>query len=223
MARSRAFVASLLLTACGDVQVAIDATPGGGASVDAAEETPDAGEPDAMTPDAARPDAPPPDRIIFVTSLAFTGALGGLAGADLRCQALAQQAGLAGIFMAWLSDTTGSPSTRMSQEGGPFRLTDGTAIAADWADLIDGSHAAPIDRDELGEISDGVFVCQGGEVWTNTTASAVTRAADDCSDWTATAGTSSAGNVGFADAKWTESECGSITCRSALPLYCVQQ
>jgi hypothetical protein len=223
MVRSRAFVASLLLTACGEVQVATDGSPGGGGAADAAEESPDAGEPDAAEPDAAEPDAPPADRVVFVTSHGFTGAMGGLAGADQRCQSTADEGGLPGVFMAWLSDSTGSPATRMSQRGGPFRLTDGTAIAADWADLTDGSLAAPVDRDELGNLSMGTFVCQGGEVWTNTTASGVTRASDACSDWSTAAGTSSSGNVGFADAKWTESECGSITCRSALPIYCVQQ
>ncbi|HKE20708.1 MAG TPA: hypothetical protein VKB80_37800 [Kofleriaceae bacterium] len=227
---SRAGLAPLLLAACacGDVRVASDGSPGGGSSPDAAEGAPDGGgdggdEDASVGPDAAGPDAPPADRIVFVTSQVFTGAMGGLAGADAACQAAAAAGSLPGSYLAWLSDATGSPASRMNQGGGPFHLTDGTAIAADWADLTDGSIATPIDRDELGRPSEGTFICQGGEVWTNTTAAGAARGADACTDWTSIQDTSSAGNVKFADASWTESECSVITCESGLPIYCVQQ
>lgn len=220
MVPSRAFLAMLLVGACGEVKLANDAAPG--ASADASEGA-DAMAPDGSAVDAAGADAAPSDRRVFVTSRTFPGDLGGLAGADAQCQGAAVSAGLRGTYLAWLSDSTGSPSTRMTQDVGPYRLVDGTEIAADWADLTDGSIAAPIDLDELGDPSKGTFVCQGGEVWTSTTASGTPRGDIACADWISTEETSSAGNVGFTDVNWTESACSVITCESSLPLYCVEQ
>lgn len=50
----------------------------------------------------------------FITSLAFTGDLGGLDGADERCRALAGAAGLddAERFVAFLSDSAQSVQAR---------------------------------------------------------------------------------------------------------------
>ncbi len=71
--------------------------------------------------------------------------LGGLAGADARCQDAADDAGLQGTYMAWLSvSAAASAAGRFSHDGGPFFLTDGTEIALDWGDLTDGTLAAPI-------------------------------------------------------------------------------
>lgn len=208
----------LLAAACGGVTSSdFDASTGDAGTADAPSAS------DARSPDAAGVDAMPRDRLVFVTSQAFSGNFGGLVGADGLCQAAAIDADLPGSYMAWLSDSTGSPSSRMRQSPGPYRLTNGEMVAASWTDLTDGTILAPIDRDERGNLSSGVFVCQGGEVWTNTTAAGAVWAATDCSDWTSIRGTSAAGNVGFADSSWTESGCVSITCQSGLPLYCVEQ
>ena len=48
----------------------------------------------------------------FVTSQLYNGNMGGLAGADARCQGLADAVGLPGTYRAWLSSATESPSTR---------------------------------------------------------------------------------------------------------------
>ena len=52
--------------------------------------------------------------LAFVTSTLQQGNLGGLSGADALCTTRAQAANppLPGIYMAWLSDDTGSPSSR---------------------------------------------------------------------------------------------------------------
>jgi hypothetical protein len=101
-----------------------------------------------------------PSRVVFL--LPYAGApmdYGGLAGADALCQAAAEDAGLPGTFMAWLSGGLGvGVVDRFNLDGGPFVLTDGTEIAADWADLTDGTLAAPIvfdaDGAEHGVVSD---------------------------------------------------------------------
>lgn len=95
-------------------------------------------------------------RVVFL--LTHTGApmdLGGLDGADQRCQDSADSAGLDGTFMAWLSaGSTAEVLDRFTVDGGPFVLPDGTAIATDWADLTDGSLAAPILIDAAGAVYD---------------------------------------------------------------------
>lgn len=85
-------------------------------------------------------------RVVFLlTEAGPPMAYGGLAGADALCQQAADDAGFAGTFRAWLSATMkDSPSSRFEQDGGPFVRPDGTVIALDWADLVDGALAAPI-------------------------------------------------------------------------------
>jgi len=88
---------------------------------------------------------------VFVTSATYNGNLGGLAGADAKCQSLAAAANLAGTYKAWLSDATGSsPSNRFTHNPGPYVLVDGTTIAVDWADLTNGGILVPINMTESG-------------------------------------------------------------------------
>ncbi len=65
-------------------------------------------------------------KVVFVTSEAYDGALGGLPGADDKCNTLAMEAGLAnaGSFLAWLSAEGKSPASRMVHHDLP-NLTDG--------------------------------------------------------------------------------------------------
>lgn len=207
-----------LVAACGQVNV-----DGGGSEPDASPIA-DAAPVDARPTIDAAPDADPGDRLIFVTSQSFVGNLGGFSGADERCRSAAEAAGLRGSFMAWLADSTGSPATRLRQHPGPFLRTDGIMVAASWTDLTDGTLLAPIDRDENGAVSEGTFICKGGEVWTSTTASGELKApGSHCQDWSINDATATAGNVQFTDSRWADSGCTSITCQSDLPLYCVQQ
>ena len=74
---------------------------------------------------------------VFVTSTRYTGDLGGIPGADEKCQSHADAAGLAGTFLAWISDGVDSPATRFARSAEPYVRTDGTKIAEDWDDLVD--------------------------------------------------------------------------------------
>jgi hypothetical protein len=163
---------------------------------------------------------------VFITSTTHLGNFGGLGGADTFCQELATAAGLSGTYKAWLSDATGSPSTRFVQASGPYRLVDGTTIADDWADLINGSLDHAINRDEHGDplpIPDDLL-----DVWTATTPSGTRYVFGttivDCENWSLRdidhfggLGSSSA-----ADAHWTVAE-AAITCATLNRLYCFQQ
>jgi hypothetical protein len=134
----------------------------GAAEVDVDFEGADAGAPDTGPIDTGAPDAAPSARRVFVSSATSTGDLGGPAGADILCRDLASSAGLGGDWKAWISSAASSPSTRFVRSTVPYRLVDGTPVAASWDALVSGTLAHPIDRDEHG------LLTLNAEVWTST-------------------------------------------------------
>ncbi len=124
-------------------------------------------------------------KIVFVSSQLYDGNFGmgqpgeGYSDADAECQSLANDAGLAGTYKAWLSgrpDGFGcgggticmgqNAADRFTMNPGPYQLVDGTKVADDWGDLTDGSLDQAIDLDEDGNPFTGT-----NHVWTNTTTS----------------------------------------------------
>lgn len=172
-------------------------------------------------------------RKVFVTSEpAPNGNLGGLDGADGLCMAAAADATppLAGRFRVWLSDATGSPSTRFEAAGTsrPFELVDGTRIADSWQDLItcdegpfgDACLDHVIDQDESG---DPVSVL----IWSNTKVDGTVNVpSQSCQNWTSSAPTGGDGGIGsptvLVGPGWTE--LGSASCNNQNPrLVCFEQ
>jgi hypothetical protein len=125
----------------------------------------------------------PTEKTVFVTQSAYYGNLGGLTGADMICQAEASVAGLAGTYMAWLSDSAEGPDTRFVKSTIPYVDVNGTRIAANWNDLTDGWLDNPISVAPNGS---HVFA----PVWTNTRENGEplnyrgNSASDSCYDWT---------------------------------------
>jgi len=162
---------------------------------------------------------------VFLSSTTYDGNLGGLSGADAKCQGLAAAAGLPGAYRAWLSDATSSPSSRFVPSGGPYRLVNGTTIAANWTDLTDGTLLAPIDVTETG----------GGlgataTAWTYTAFTGHAYGDDNhCQNWSTNVGVpntipiilGSAGDAPNTDSTWTH--VASIPCSFSYHLYCFQQ
>jgi hypothetical protein len=105
------------------------------------------------------------NKIVFVTHDDLEGSLGGLTGADAKCQAEADDENLAGTYKAWLSGVTTSASDRLAHNAGPYVLVDGTKVADSWADFIDGTLTNPINKS-----ADGNSVSAGTYVWTGSTA-----------------------------------------------------
>ena len=111
-----------------------------------------------------------PTKIIFLSSQSYTGNLGGLAGADAKCQQLADNAGLSGTYKAWLSVYGFDPITRIIPSTAPYVRTDGAIIANNFDDLTDGSleHSLqhPIMLDEHGQaIASPVWTDTGSGGW----------------------------------------------------------
>lgn len=156
-------------------------------------------------------------RIVFVTSAVVTAKFGGISGADLLCADLARTAGLSGQYLVWMSDSSTSPATRFAQSGVPYVLVNGTVIANNWTDLVDGQLAAPINVDEHGNPT------FAAEVWTGTSADG-TAATDTCTDWTSTDATvyGQQGVTDRADTAWSNVYL-QFCDRALIRLMCFQQ
>lgn len=158
--------------------------------------------------------------LVFVTSAEFSGNLGGLTGADAVCQQLAQANALPGTFRAWLSDETGSPSTRFVQSTGLYVLRNGTVVANDWADLTDGPLLAPI------EITEEQSAVVGGRTWTNTERDGLPLLSNQkhCNNWTSAADPfiGHFGRAFASNGEWTDSG-NHLPCEQTAHLYCFQQ
>ncbi len=167
---------------------------------------------------------------VFVSSVRLDGNLGGLAGADAECQFLAEEASLAGTYMAWLADSTGSPSVRFSQSAFPYVRTDGVVVADDYTDLTTCDAASPFDclqnpitKDEFGATIPAVFADR--LVWTNVFPDgSLDSGVQNCTDWTSSGFFPNFGRAGFASdtvSTWTAFR--RITCVNKIRLYCFEQ
>jgi hypothetical protein len=157
-------------------------------------------------------------RRVFVSSATYTAQLGGYAGADATCQTLANAAGLGGVWMAWISDGSSSPSARFTRASYAYRLLDGTTVAASYSALTGGSLAHAIDRDERAHAVSGTT-----EVWTATNTDG-TLAASACNGFTSSshgAAYAVEGISGNADGTWTNVY--EQFCDRTAHLYCVEQ
>lgn len=159
---------------------------------------------------------------MFITSTQYNGNLGGLSGADAKCQARANAGGLGGSWKAWLSDDTTSASSRMIPNNGPYKLArNGWIIANSWDDLVDGSNLQQaIFQDELG----GYWSTY--QAWTNTNPNGekVTGYSNNCLNWTSvdryTYGAYGSAVTGSPDWSYVSWHPCSLTTKR---LYCIEQ
>ena len=185
-------------------------------------------------------------KIVFVTSSKFTGNLGGVAGANAKCQQLAEGALLPGTYKAWLSDKTSSPATTFTRWNGLYVLVDGTEVASKWEGLTEDVRLVPIKLTETGQDVGESFV------WTNTSSSGGPGPAcpcpersdeyegrivrigavrdGSCQNWTSSNGDlydgfygSSIGMAAMWTLYYTAKEWPIADCDELLRLYCFQQ
>ena len=160
---------------------------------------------------------------VFASSATYTGNLGGLSGADSKCQTLANTAVLGGTWRAWISDTGHSAASRLTQSTDPYLLVDNTTkIADNWTNLTDGANDAPINMLENGQTVSSIL-----RVWTNTTSSGgifTTTSGKVCINWTSASGGRS-GRTGNATLYLNDDWTNQINqdCDELRRLYCFEQ
>jgi Protein of unknown function (DUF1554) len=144
----------------------------------------------------------------FVTSnTSVTGNLGGLAGADARCQSLASAVGLGGkTWRAYLSaerDASGARVDARSRIGqGPWTNVNGVTVANDLNELHSRKGDAAVFVDERGQRINGQWSGSPSpvqhDILTGSNADGTLMAGFTCADWTSDA-TSAVGQVGHSD------------------------
>jgi len=160
------------------------------------------------------------ERRVFVTQADYTGNLGGIFGADEKCDT--EVGATPGTYKAWLSDDSMSPASRFDKEfKGNYCLASKVSIATGWLDLVDGTLNHRINIDHTGE---EIIEMMGSNVWTNTNANGMTASATShCVKWSSTMmGLSGLGKTTDTESGWTK-EVGYIQpCSSPARLYCFE-
>ena len=165
---------------------------------------------------------------VFVTSTSYTGNLGGLAGADAKCQARADAAGLGGTWIAILSGGGGLADSAararipydwdllVDVRGRPIVTVDRIWRTANNSSYDFADFNMPIQITELGTFSNNL-------VWTGTSRVGLYRS-PTCSNWTSTAGNGAVGWAGDRTEGWIEyTSAGSIACTQNRALYCIEE
>lgn len=152
---------------------------------------------------------------VFATKDTFLPGFSGGPGADTKCQAAATAAGLPGTFKAWMS----APATRFAKGVVPYVLPNGTVVASNWGDLVDGTLAHGIDVDEFGN-------SVTGSVWTDANAAGnAFSLSKNCSGWASASSSldGSIGKVGATDLTWASQFGWHSQCNNQHHLYCFAQ
>lgn len=194
---------------------------------------PPANNPPANHPPANQPnDTPannsPPsqfEHVLFLSSQSYSANLGGLAGADQKCEQLADAAGLPGTFRAILSTSTTSARDRITIRGS-VGDTKGRLLANNAGDFWDGSLAQLVSYDEKGRyVSVSI-------VWTGTEFNGVRDTGPYttyCDNWTSTSGAKGCevGRTDHRDAKWISiygsGDQPAHACSNMSRIYCIEQ
>ena len=161
------------------------------------------------------------DPAVFLTSKEYAGAIGdgGVVAADQECATLAAAAGLSGKYRAWLAMADGSaPASRFENKSTrPYRLVDGTRVAADFASL-GKTLEAPIGLTEQRTAIAFAYV------WTAAERNGTSIAdGGDCAGWTSSdaAVNGGAGESDDVVEEWTKY--ADIACSTMARLYCFEQ
>lgn len=163
-------------------------------------------------------------RRVFVTSATYNGNLGGLTGADAKCQTRATAASLGGSWKAWLSDGGTSAASRLEHETMPYKLLNGNTIASNWADLVDGLLLNPLSITELGTArANPSGSLESSGVWTNTNnLGGLTATNSNCQNWSSGQGLQGGYGTWSSLNYWTNSGFA-YACNVQFPIYCFEQ
>lgn len=169
---------------------------------------------------------------IFVTSASYTGDLGGMAGADEKCNLAAAGAGLPGYWKAVLSDLSAEARGRIALSGPVYNLDPavdgGQVVAEDYEEFWNANGKTlkvAIKFDET-----GAAVTGPAPVWSASAPGGEQAGSCDCENWTSLPSTSNC-NGGFqgdalSTSRWlfeTFSMYSSADCSTQARLYCISQ
>lgn len=109
------------------------------------------------------------DLVVFTTKETFRGDLGGVSGADEKCNTYAKASGLKGTFRAWLSDLRTDAISRVPDGAGPWRILEEGQVQGEiaFADR-DGWTGYPKVRLDHNEFGKGPAVGSIPYTWTGT-------------------------------------------------------
>jgi hypothetical protein len=164
---------------------------------------------------AQRPAPSSDQKLVFITSTTFSGAIGGLEAADMYCQSAATAGGLTGTFHAWISDASTSAFDRTADVG-PWYTTGNAVAFASKADLREAPQSELLD--EVGGYPQSL-----AGAWTGSDALGAATS-ETCDGWTnATDGATATTGTGFStDASWGGGNTP-LPCNAQAPLICFQQ
>lgn len=164
---------------------------------------------------------PAPAMRVFATSSRYTANLGGLAGADAKCQAHADAASLPGTYAAYLSDSTTHAINRIPHAE-YRRVGDNALVVPDKVELSIDQLVYAVANDEFGNT-----ILDNTEVWTGTDHGGAFRSEPgigSCSDWTRdtdeSPGLVASGHVDSNGHWWVQETVRN--CSGSQRLYCFQ-
>ena len=163
-------------------------------------------------------------KAFFATSEEFDGNLGGIAGADAKCQNAADAAGLGGTWKAWIAanDASTVPASRFSFSAYGYERLDGLLLGGT---NLDSFPAAILRRPDIDENGQAIPELPSTHAWTGVDGVG-RRDGPFCQDWTSN-DPSDAGNAGNLDTGpgsgdlWTRGYGGN--CGLTKHLYCFEQ
>lgn len=156
---------------------------------------------------------------LFTSSEIYNGDLGGLIGADEKCNSLATAAGLAGQFKAWLSTDAVAAPERFTETAKPYKNIVGETVADNLAALSSHSLTVAPGTDESGTRKE----LPASGAWTGTTVEMSLGVA--CENWTSSnpADQGTVGNSIFPNLFWTQNLIDpTATCDAEQALYCLE-
>lgn len=156
---------------------------------------------------------------MFVSSLTFTGNLGGVAGADSTCGTVAMARSLSGQWRAVLSSAGGRAADRPLSDG-PYTLLDGGVVFPNRSAL-----ALALPTLSTAALTDELGVPPTGALFWSGTTVAGGLATTTCSNWTSSSSSQSGqtgitGTASTSAFSWANT---TTTCDVSRRLLCVEQ
>lgn len=159
--------------------------------------------------------------VAFLTAKMTSGNIGGVGAADAICQTEANEAGLSGVYKAWLSADGSSAAARGVVGMDPLGIfmPDGSGLGT-WGDVKSKGVAKPLNITAKGIKADDL-----SGVWTNTRSTGEQKSVNSCKGWQdGSAGGNPNGGSGSPSASLSESwtDQGYSDCNMLFHLYCFQ-